>query len=141
MINYIQHDQEFYGVVKLTSGEELLGPMIATDDHGDTLIFVSNPAKPHPTPVNDNKGNQGLAIGFTKWMMFSEKDFYLIREPDVICVAPMSDESIAMYRMWLRREYGGPEEGYKAPVNESMGLIGRVDDFRKKLEKQWRNTG
>jgi hypothetical protein len=53
----------------------------------------------------------------------------------------MSDESIAMYRMWLRREYGGPEEGYKAPVNESMGLIGRVDDFRKKLEKQWRNTG
>ena len=73
--------------------------------------------------------------------MFSEEDFYLIREPDVICVAPMSDESIAMYRMWLRREYGGPEEGYKAPVNESMGLIGRVDDFRKKLEKQWRNTG
>lgn len=139
MINYIQHEQEFYGVVKLVSGDEVLGPMIATDDKGDTLIFVSNPAKPHATPVAEGK-HQGLAIGFTKWMMFSEEDFYLIREPDIICVAPMSDDSIAMYRMWLRREFGSNDD-YTAPMNETMGLIGKVDDFRKKLEKQWRNKG
>ena len=140
MINYIQHEKEFYGVVKLVSGDEVLGPMIATDDKGDTLIFVSNPAKPHANPVSDGK-HQGLAIGFTKWMMFSEEDFYLIREPDVICVAPMSEDSIAMYRMWLRREYGSPKDDYTAPMNQSMGLIGKVDDFRNKLEKEWRNKG
>ena len=141
MINYIRHDNEFYGIVKLVSGEEVMGNMIATNEDNCTMVYVSDPITPTLTPVEKPDGEMGMAAGFTKWMMFSEEDFYLIREPDVICVAPMSDDSIAMYRMWLRREYGGPEEGYKAPVNESMGLIGRVDDFRKKLEKQWRNTG
>ena len=46
-----------------------------------------------------------------------------------------------MYRMWMRREFGSDGDDYTAPMNETMGLIGKVDDFRKKLEKQWRNTG
>ncbi|BCU94821.1 MAG: hypothetical protein CM15mV6_1930 [uncultured marine virus] len=39
MINYIQHEKEFYGVVKLVSGDEVLGPMIATEDK-EILLFL-----------------------------------------------------------------------------------------------------
>ena len=44
MINYIQHEKEFYGVVKLVSGDEVLGPMIATDDKGDTCLLYTSPS-------------------------------------------------------------------------------------------------
>ena len=30
MINYIKHEQEFYGIIKLRSGETIMGSMIAT---------------------------------------------------------------------------------------------------------------
>ena len=40
MINYIQHDAEFYGIIKLVSGEEILGTMIGTEEDGQTIIFV-----------------------------------------------------------------------------------------------------
>ena len=41
MINYIQHDAEFYGIIKLVSGEEILGTMIGAGEDGQTIIFVS----------------------------------------------------------------------------------------------------
>ena len=31
-VNYIRHEQEFYGVMKLKSGETVLGSMIATEE-------------------------------------------------------------------------------------------------------------
>jgi hypothetical protein len=47
MINYIRHDEQFFGAVKLTSGEEVLGEILVSQDP-DTerdMIFIQNPAK------------------------------------------------------------------------------------------------
>jgi len=142
MINYIQHEQEFYGVIKLISGEEVLGPMLATEEEGQTVIYVSHPAKPHSTFVNKSETQHGIAIGFTKWMMFAEEDFYIVNESDVVCIAPMSDDAIQMYKMWLLREYGkdADDDYFHASINENMGLVGKVDELRKQLEKQWKNS-
>ena len=32
MINYIRHDEQFYGVCKLSHGDEVLGEIIVTED-------------------------------------------------------------------------------------------------------------
>ena len=40
MINYIRHDNEFYGIVKLVSGEEVMGSMIATNEDNCTMVYV-----------------------------------------------------------------------------------------------------
>ena len=40
-------------------------------------------------------------------MMFSDEDFYMISEEDICTVAPMSMESILMYKLWVRKEKGG----------------------------------
>ena len=47
MINYIKHEEQFYGTVKLSNGEEIIGEIIATKDVDapeQTIIFISNPA-------------------------------------------------------------------------------------------------
>lgn len=134
-INYIRHDHEFYGVVKLVSGEEVMGSIIATEEDGATMLFVSDPATPTMTPV-EKDGSIAMAVGLSKWMMWSDEDFYIIQEPDVVTVAPMSMEAVMMYKLWLRKESNETEE-FETPINENMGLVGKVSEVRKKLEDQW----
>ena len=139
MINYIRHDHEFHGVAKLSSGEEVMGVMIATKQDGQTLIFVQDPATPKEAPMK--RGDEvGLAIGLVKWMMWSDEEFFILQEGDIISIAPMSFAATAMYKQWLRKEQGiDDDKNWQVDVNKNMGLVGKVSEMRKRLEDQWRN--
>ena len=45
-----------------------------------------------------------------------------------------------MYKMWWRKENGkhGEDPDPGVPMNENMGLVGKVSEMRKKLEDQWK---
>ena len=139
MINYIRHDHEFHGVAKLSSGEEVMGVMIATKQDGQTLIFVQDPATPKEAPMK--RGDEvGLAIGLVKWMMWSDEEFFILQEADIISVAPMSFPAQSMYKLWLRKEKGiDDDKNWQVDVNKNMGLVGKVSEMRKRLEDQWKN--
>ena len=139
MINYIRHDHEFHGVAKLSSGEEVMGVMIATKQDGQTLIFVQDPATPKEAPMK--RGDEvGLAIGLVKWMMWSDEEFFILQEGDIISIAPMSFAATSMYKLWLRKEQGIDDDAnWQVDVNKNMGLVGKVSEMRKRLEDQWRN--
>ena len=143
MINYIRHDEQFHGVCKLSIGEEILGEIIVTEDpetHED-LIFIQHPAKTKVIEMdgNPNTKEQKVAMGFIKWMNFSDEDFYVLNEKDIMTIAPMSPEAIMMYKMWWRKAgNGGEDKDPGVPMNENMGLVGKVSEMRKKLEAQWK---
>ena len=139
MINYIRHDHEFHGVAKLSSGEEVMGVMMAMKQDGQTLIFVQDPATPREAPMK--RGDEiGLAIGLVKWMMWSDEEFFILQEGDIISIAPMSFSATAMYKLWLRKEQGiDDDKNWQVDVNKNMGLVGKVSEMRKKLEDQWKN--
>ena len=138
MINYIRHDHEFHGVAKLSSGEEVMGVMIATKQDGQTLIFVQDPATPKEAPMK--RGDEvGLAIGLVKWMMWSDEEFFILQEGDIISIAPMSFAATAMYKLWLRKEQGiDDDKNWQVDVNKNMGLVGKVSEMRKRLEDLWK---
>lgn len=141
-INYIRHEQEFFGVIKLTSGETILGTMIATEEDsapGKTVFYVQDPACPHNHSV-EKDGQMGMAVGLLKWMMFADEDFYMVSEDDIITVAPMSMDSILMYKMWVRKECKTSKTDVEVKMNPNMGLVGKVSDFRSKLEDFWKRT-
>ena len=139
MINYIRHDHEFHGVAKLSSGEEVMGVMMAMKQDGQTLIFVQDPATPKEAPMK--RGDEvGLAIGLVKWMMWSDEEFFILQEGDIISIAPMSFAATSMYKLWLRKEQGIDDDAnWQVDVNKNMGLVGKVSEIRKRLEDQWRN--
>ena len=140
-VNYIRHEQEFYGVMKLKSGETVLGTMIATEEDsapGKTVFYIQNAATPHNHSV-EKDGQMGMAVGLLKWMMFADEDFYVVSEDDVTTVAPMSMESVLMYKMWVRKEKGGSGD-VQVQINKNMGLVGKVSDARAKLEDFWKRT-
>ena len=138
MINYIRHDHEFHGVAKLSSGEEVMGVMMAMKQDGQTLIFVQDPATPKEAPMK--RGDEvGLAIGLVKWMMWSDEEFFILQEGDIISIAPISFAATAMYKLWLRKEQGiDDDKNWQVDVNKNMGLVGKVSEMRKRLEDLWK---
>ena len=65
---------------------------------------------------------------------------FLFKEDDVVTVAPMSMESVLMYKMWVRKEKGGNKSEVEVKMNKNMGLLGKVSDTRARLEDFWRRT-
>ena len=140
MINYIRHDHEFYGVAKLSSGDEVMGVMIVTQEKGQSLVFVQDPATPREAPVN-HQGQVGLAIGLVKWMMWSDEEFFILQEADIISIAPMSILAESTYKLWLRKENGVEDDSnWEVKANKNMGLVGKVSEIRKRLEDQWKKN-
>ena len=140
-VNYIRHEQEFFGVMKLKSGETVLGVMIATEEDsspGKTVFYIQDPATPHTHSV-DKDGQTGMAVGLLRWLMFADEDFYVVGEDDVTTVAPMSMESVLMYKMWVRKEKGGSTD-VQVQINKNMGLLGKVSEARANLEDFWKRT-
>ena len=142
MINYIRHDEQFYGVCKLSIGDEVLGEIIVTEDPEtkQDLIFIQHPAKTKVIdldhPVHADSKEQKVAMGFIKWMNFSDEDFYVLGEKDIMTIAPMSPSSIMMYKRWVRKEIQRlPEKEREVPMNSSMGLLSTVDKARHLLER------
>ena len=108
------------------------------------LIFIQNPAKTKVIdldhPIQENSREQKVAMGFIKWMNFSDEDFYVISEKDIMTIAPMSPSSIMMYKRWVRKEIDRlPEKEREVPMNSSMGLLDTVDNARQLLERIYKN--
>jgi hypothetical protein len=138
MINYIRHDEQFFGTLKLSTGEEVLGELLVSQcpETHDDMIFIQHPAKTKVIETED-AGEHKVVVGFMKWMNFSDEEFYVIDEDAVVSIAPMSKEAIRMYSRWVKKEIlHEPEaERGQVPVTPSMGLVAKVEDARKHLEK------
>jgi hypothetical protein len=139
MINYIRHDEQFFGTIKLITGEEILGEVLVSEDP-DTkqdLIFIQNPAKTKIVELDPEEEQQRVALGFIRWMNFSDEDFYVVDEKSVVSIAPMSKEAVMMYKRWVRKEIKDEDESdeTEVPMNKSMGLVQTVDEARTFLEK------
>jgi|TARA_Y100000004_G_scaffold89011_1_gene99866 hypothetical protein len=144
MINYARHDEEFHGVIKLNNGEEILGKAILTEDNGETLIFISEPVQIQNVMKELPDGKVVKAMGFSRWMQFSEEDFYILREKDVITVASMSNEVVFMYETYISDDGEDDDSRLKesrrhVTPDTKMGYLGKIDEARSKLEKIFRN--
>lgn len=139
MINYAKHDEEFFGIFKLSNGEEVLGKAVLTEDNGETLVFIQDPVALQiiTKEISENKVAKG--IGFTKWMQMSDEDFFIIREKDIVSIASMSKEFIFMYQSFLS---DGEEDGLsnKEDPKRSDGYVGSINDARKLLEKIYKDS-
>lgn len=145
MINYIRHDEQFFATLKLITGEEILGEALVSEDPETKkdMIFMQNPARTKivELEVDSEESSQKVAMGFMKWMNFSDEDFYVIDARSVVSIAPMSDEAIMLYKRWIKKEFKSSEpDEAEVPINKSMGLLSKVDDARSLLERIFKDA-
>jgi|TARA_B100001093_G_scaffold350024_2_gene334593 hypothetical protein len=139
MINFIKHEEEFFGIFKLVSGDEVLAKAVITKDHNESLVFLQDPLMVEivTNPISETKIARGM--GFVKWQQLSDEDFYVLREKDVICVSTMSKNIKLLYQAFVMAEGGDPidskESGYRIDPDKTMGLVGDIEDYRSMFEK------
>ena len=139
MINYARHDEEFYGVFKLLNGEEVLGKAVLTEDEGKTLVFIQNPVSTQTITKETEDGRTVRGIGFAKWMQFSDEDFFIIQEKDILTVTSMSKEVSFMYEAFVMGEDEGKKNETKIDLQPEMGYLGTTDEARKLFERIYKN--
>lgn len=139
MINYLRHDEEFHGVIKLVTGQEVIGKMIATDDNGKTVIYIENPAEARVHEMKNHQQQENKiikGISFSKWFALSEEDFYIVPEEYIVSVASMSKEIMGYYIAWAKEQ----DPNYKpsvseVEVSEDFGKIATLKEARNTLER------
>tara|TARA_R100000152_G_C6702923_1_gene132071 strand:+ start:80 stop:529 length:450 start_codon:yes stop_codon:yes gene_type:complete len=143
-LSYAKHDEEFYGLFKLVSGEELIAKAIVTKqedlDPAEELIFLSNPVTVEFFTKELEGGKIAKGMGLSNWMQMSDEDFFIIKEKDLISLASLSKQYIIMYEAYLA---GTPPEqlSQKQRINleKSMGYLGSINEARMLFEKLYNN--
>jgi len=78
MLHYVRHEEEFYCIIKLCSGVDLVSKaMVVFDDEiKESVVFLTDPVEiaTFTKSVDEDKAVKGM--GFSKWMQFSDEDFF-----------------------------------------------------------------
>ncbi len=125
---------EFYCILKLVSGEEILSLVMVDDNDGDTLIVLQN-----PVTMRSFRNHQGTFIKVKPWIELSNDDFFIIRLDKIITMTETTDKKIIkVYDDYISNLNDESIDTYtpagKVKLSESMGYIASVEESRKKLE-------
>ena len=139
MISYARHDEEFYGIFKLLNGEEVLGKAVLTEDEGSTLVFIQDPVCTQIVTKESDDGRTVRGVGFAKWMQFSDEDFLIIREKDILTVTSMSKEVTFLYEAFLLGDNLDKKDTTKIDPEPEMGYLGKINEARNLFERIYKS--
>lgn len=124
--------EEFYCILKLVSGEEIIS-LITIDETGDEAIIIAQ----SPLIMKIQYGAEGSSyIKVKSWMDLSDEDIFLIKPDKVITMTETKDQKlIDIYHDFIKDD---DQDIFsttgKIAVTSEMGLLGKVDNARVKLE-------
>ena len=123
--------EEFHGVVKLITGEEIFGLVSIDENDGDPVIMLQSPVI---MKVFNNPTGQYVKI--KPWLEIPEEDIFLIKYDKIITMTEVKNEQmIQFYDRYLCDDDFDFEIDGRVNLSNHMGLLSTVDDARKKLEE------
>jgi hypothetical protein len=123
--------EEFYAIIKLVSGEEILSLVMVDENDGDPVIVLQN-----PVTMKAFHNQHGMHIKVKPWIEMSSDDFFMIKLDKIITMTETKDKKlIDIYNNYVNDdsiEVHSPSG--KVKPSTKMGYISSVEDARKKLE-------
>jgi len=124
--------EDFYAIIKLISGEEILSLVMVDENDGDPIIVLQN-----PVVMKVHSGPTGSYVKVKPWIELADDDFFMIKLDKVITMTETKDKKlIQLYQHYLTDD--DSIEVYKpsgeVKVSDKMGYVSSVEDARKKLE-------
>ena len=123
-------EDEFYGVIKLTTGEEIFAMISIDENDGDPVIMLQSPVvmKVYQNPT-------GQYVKIKPWLEIPEEDIFLLKYDKIITMTEVKNEQmIQFYDRYLSDDDFDFEIDGRVNLSDHMGLLSTVDDARKKLE-------
>ena len=128
--------EEFYCILKLISGEEILSLIMVDENDGDPIIVLQN-----PVIMKMIEQEMGAYVKIKPWMELPNDDFFMIKLDKVITMTETTDKKIIdIYNKYLNDD--DTVDVYKpsgeVKVSYDMGYVSSVEDARKKLEELYK---
>jgi len=128
--------EDFYCILKLVSGEEILSLICVDENDGDPIIVLQN-----PVVMKMIEQQMGSYIKIKPWMELSKDDFFMIKLDKVITMTETTDKKIIdIYHKYLNDD--DSVDVYKpsgeVKVSNEMGYVSSVEDARNKLEELYK---
>ena len=124
---------EFYAIIKLVSGEEILSLIMIDENDGDPIVVLQN-----PITMKSFQNSQGNFIKIKPWMEIPDDDFFIIKLDKIITMTETKDEKmIGLYNNYIEDDstVESYETGGHVRPSSKMGYLSSVEDARKKLER------
>ena len=136
---------EFYAIIKLTSGEEILSLVSVDDNDGDPLLLLQN-----PITMKVYNTHHGMHIKVKSWIEMSSDDIFIIKPDRIITMTETTDDRlIDIYTNYINDEEDDDMGIYQSSKDKNsgltkpsrkMGYISSVESARKKLEDIFNNS-
>ena len=124
---------EFYSIIKMISGEEVLSLVAIDDNDGDPIVVLQN-----PIIMKMIESRFGMHIKVKPWIELSNEDFFFVKPEKIITMTETKDEKlIDIYKQYINDEENDnndPMSPGKVKPSEDMGYLTSVKEARKKLE-------
>jgi len=127
--------EEFYGVIKLITGEEIFALIsVEENDHGNPVVLVQT-----PVVMKVLSHGAGQYVKIKPWLELADEDMYLIAYDRIITMSQVKDKQmIEFYTRYLEEDGVDFEVDGKVKINEQMGYISTVEKSRKLLEELYK---
>ena len=128
--------EEFYCILKLVSGEEVLSLIMVDENDEDPIIILQS-----PVVMKSIINGDSFYIKVKPWMELSNEDIFFIKLDKVITMTETTDKKlINLYQQYLN---GDDTDAYKSAgevkISDQSGYISSVEDARNKLEELYKD--
>ena len=130
--------EEFYCILKLVSGEEILSLIMVDENGGDPIIILQNPI----IIKIITSSNGGHYFKVKPWIEMSNDDIFFIKLDKVITMTETKDiKLIELYNNYLNNYLTESKElKGEVKLSLSMGYVSSVEKARKDLENIFKSN-
>jgi hypothetical protein len=124
---------EFYAIIKLVSGEEILSLVLIDENDGDPVVVLQN-----PVTMKAFHNQPGAHIKVKPWMEMANDDFFIVKLDKIITMTETKDKRlINIYNNYIEDDDSIDvyNPSGKVKLSSKMGYLSSVEDARKKLER------
>lgn len=129
--------EEFYCILKLVSGEEVLSLIMVDENDGDPIIILQN-----PVVMKSISNGNSFYVKIKPWMELSDEDIFFIKLDKVITMTETTDKKlIRIYQQYLNEDIDSIDvynPAGEVKISDQNGYISSVEDARKKLEELYK---
>ncbi len=127
------NNEEFYGVLKLVSGEELFAKVSPCEEEYRTILILESPVTFETIPM---KNQAHGAVRIVPWVKMCNETSFVVNMDKVITVTEVKDEEvIKLYERYLNDINGGTKE---QDFNRDLGFLPSIPEARVILEKLYK---
>ena len=130
-------DEEFYSVLKLISGEEVIAKVCPCTEEDETLLLLDKPVTIKDIVVTRN-GMRAFKV--EPWIKVIDDEMFFITLDKVVTMSEISDpETLRMYRRYVR-DISSDESTARIKTSKTQGYVSNVDEFKSTLEKLYKSS-